>query len=458
MEINKNNYEAYFLDYHEGNLTPQQVADVLLFVQNYPELKEELEGFENFSIEDYSTITFENKSDLKKEIIEANWEEYFIRAVENTLTPAEKKLLDEYIKQHPHEIVDYHLFQQTKLQTDASIVFENKDTMKKVFTPHQFSANAETRSEALISFVEGILSEKEEASLSKQIAGDVQLQKEVALYQQTILVADATIVFENKNDLKRSLSPALSKGEDEEDERKVVPLYYYMAAAAAILLLFGLFFVFNANKGEQFAKNNVPTTSKQVATNVIPESADKTNTIDPKNNTLNVPRVPSALVVKKSTNKHVNQNNSLPVATTNNNSENHKKEEHPTINEVQNNSIIPEIKNQEPIVNKEQTTTDSNPIAKVEKRKEENENEFLSLKEIAVKKLKENTLDENTLEAEKKSGRLKKLSGWDLARVVAKGISKVTGSKVKVEPKYNDKGDLTAYALGAGSFEITRAR
>ena len=87
-----------------------------------------------------------------------------------------------------------------------------------------------------------------------------------------------------------------------------------------------------------------------------------------------------------------------------------------------------------------------------------NEEEFLSLTEMAVKKFKENTLDEKTLAAEKKSGRLKKLSGWDLAKAVAKGVSKLTGRDVKVEPKYNDNGDVTAYALGAGSFEITRAR
>ena len=102
MSINKTNYEAFFLDYHEGNLSPQQVADLLLFVEQHPELKEEFESFENFVLEDLSSIEFENKSNLKKQITLENKEEYFIRSVENTLNVTEKDLLNNFIKQHPH--------------------------------------------------------------------------------------------------------------------------------------------------------------------------------------------------------------------------------------------------------------------------------------------------------------------------------------------------------------------
>ena len=45
MNIDKNNYEAFFLDYHEGNLSPQEVADLYLFLSQYPELKKEFEDF-----------------------------------------------------------------------------------------------------------------------------------------------------------------------------------------------------------------------------------------------------------------------------------------------------------------------------------------------------------------------------------------------------------------------------
>ena len=114
MNINKNNYEAFFLDYHEGNLTPQQVADLLLYIEQHPELREEFESFENIILEDFSDITFENKSGLKKEITIDNKDEFFIRSIENTLTPAEKALVTDFIKQHPQYATDFELFQKTK--------------------------------------------------------------------------------------------------------------------------------------------------------------------------------------------------------------------------------------------------------------------------------------------------------------------------------------------------------
>ena len=85
MSINKNNYEAFFLDYHEGNLSPQQVADLLLFVEQHSEYREEFESFENVTLDDLIDVSFEDKESLKKEITLLNREEYFIRSVENTL-------------------------------------------------------------------------------------------------------------------------------------------------------------------------------------------------------------------------------------------------------------------------------------------------------------------------------------------------------------------------------------
>src|ERR1035437_494503 len=155
MNINKNNYEAFFLDYHEGNLSPQQVADLLLFVEQHPELKEEFESFENFTLEDLSSIEFENKSHLKKQITLENKDDYFIRSVENTLNTTEKGLLTNFIKQHPQFLYDLELFNKTKLSVDDSIKFENKNELKRI---------AISTDDLFISSLEGLLS-KEEATL-----------------------------------------------------------------------------------------------------------------------------------------------------------------------------------------------------------------------------------------------------------------------------------------------------
>lgn len=440
MNINKNNYEAFFLDYHEGNLTPQEVADLLLFVEQHPELKEELESFENVTIEDYSKITFENKSDLKKEITDNNREEYFIKAVENTLNAAEKTLLENYLKQYPQYIIDYNLFQKTKVQADTSIVFEKKDAMKKDLTP-SFSTGNGNAGEALIALMEGLLSEEEVIKLNKQIAADASLQKELALLQKTKLQADASIVFKNKADLKRK-------------ERKIIPLYFYYATAAAVLLLVGLYFLNNTNSGGQFADKKVSVVPNQIAVNKNAEAIDKTNVSQTTN-------VTADKISVAKTNKQIAKNNTFKKQTDAqvspvNNSPIIKNEEQPLVAENNIPQTVTEnkeevkvnaeiiAKNNEPAINKQQPAANSEDI--------------YTLKEIAVAKLKESTLDKKTLEEEKKSGRLNKLNGWDLAKVAAKGINKLMGSNVKVEPKYNDKGDVTAYAFAAGGFEISRGR
>ena len=43
--ITKNNYEAFLLDYVEGNLSPEHTAELMLFFENNPELKEDLDDF-----------------------------------------------------------------------------------------------------------------------------------------------------------------------------------------------------------------------------------------------------------------------------------------------------------------------------------------------------------------------------------------------------------------------------
>ena len=261
MNINKNNYEAFFLDYHEGNLTPQQVADLFLFIEQHPELKEEFDNFESITLDDVSSIKFENKSSLKKEIAFDNREEYFIRAVENTLSTAEIILLDNFLKQYPQFLVELELFRKTKLSVDNSIVFENKNGLKKVLSSGTFatpqskpSSNSRSPFEEVISqeitdenermligAIEGLLTKEEMTLLNEQILVDASIRKDYRLFQQIKFAPDSSIVFKDKEKLKHK-------------NRKGIPLYYYISVAAAFLFLFGLFFLFNTkDKNAEFS-------------------------------------------------------------------------------------------------------------------------------------------------------------------------------------------------------------
>lgn len=369
--INKNNYEAFFLDYHERNLSPQQVADLLLFVEQHPELKEEFENFENIKLEE-SDEKFIHKSSLK----------------------------------HNSNISD----------------------------------------NLLIASLEGLLSKEEFVLLKQQLAVDKDLQKSYLLFQKIKLSADTSIVFENKEDLKKK-------------ERRIIPFYYYVAAAAAILLLFGLFYKVNENPNEKtLAKKEVQSSKFKVQSfdnnkNVAPEKEKQESKIKNQDKKFTDFATTSAKknVVKQNIPKEIHfvtpeikDEEPLPIVE---NKIETKKEITPENQIAPNNIQLLEIKNVQPV------------IANVENNSEKvNDKEFLSIGQLVATKIKENTLDANTVAMQKKNGRLKKLNGWDVLQMAARGISKLTGKKVEVKPTYNEEGDVTAYALGAGGFEFSKGK
>ncbi len=457
MNINKHNYEAFFLDYHEGTLTPQQVADLLLFVEQHPELKEEFESFENLTLEDLDSVSFEGKSSLKKDLSPTlskgegklppinvlNKEEYFIRSVENTLAPAEKQLLETFIKQHPQFLIDFELFQKTKVSADTNIVFENKEALKKTVV---------TSDDLLIASVEGLLTKQETIFLNQQLSVDAEMQHTYSLYKQTKAKADLSVVYQDKEELKRDLSPALSKGEgvaEENDKRKIIPFFYYVAAAASIALLIGLFF---------FYKNGKETESTFADKTNGAKSAPVENNVNNNEVVKNIPEIVKEVSVPNQTASLIKNKVNPPAPKKNpvilneqpeNNIAENKKENSPR--EEPKKEVI--VKVEEPKINKEEQPAIAkidNTQPSVKKQPLASPSDFLSLKEVVAEKIKEKTLDDASLAMQKKSGRSKRMTGWDMVQIVTKGISKVTGRDVEVKPTYNDEGDVTAYALGNG--------
>ncbi|MES2287494.1 MAG: hypothetical protein V4547_17500 [Bacteroidota bacterium] len=437
MNINKNNYEAYFLDYHEGNLTPVQVADLLFFVEQHPEIKEEFENFESFSLEDFSSIEFENKSSLKKEITLDNKEEYFIRAVENELNISEIALLNNFLKQHPQFLVDLELFQKTKLSLDTSLVFEYKNGLKRS-KPAMTASNFSEVDELLISAIEGLLSSGEINLLNERLVEDKEIEKKFVLFQQTKFIADSSIVFEDKENLKRK-------------SNKVISFYYYISAAAAIILLFGLFFLFNYNTIQPELAIKVPVIKNKKTELIESPALVKNEAVKIKTQPINA----IALVSKKGRSRKIKLNlqDSIvtsPVALLN-------------LSMVSNKEIVGSFIGTDSLlvepIRIEQLADNPIEVAKVDKKiGTEKPAEFLSIPELAVEKIKEKLLDKNAIAAQKKSGNLKKVTGWDIAQVLTTGISKLTGRDVELKPYYNDEGAVTAYALNAGAFQISRGR
>src|SRR4051794_20525408 len=113
MKINRNNYEAFFLDYHEGSLGEELKREVLAFVSSNPDLKGEFESFEIISLREKSRVTFAGKEKLKKSVVnEYNYKTFFVACLENDVDEHEKKAVEEFLRLNPDFSVEFEILKQ----------------------------------------------------------------------------------------------------------------------------------------------------------------------------------------------------------------------------------------------------------------------------------------------------------------------------------------------------------
>jgi hypothetical protein len=146
MKINRDNYEIYFLDYLEGNLPAEETAELLIFVENNPDLRDLIEDNDLIMLEPDLSISFIGKSVLKKGIslntsidqiiiTPKNCEEYFIRFYENDLNETEQTVLANFLKENPSFIKDFDLFGNTIIKPDPEIIYPFKSKLKRRIIP-----------------------------------------------------------------------------------------------------------------------------------------------------------------------------------------------------------------------------------------------------------------------------------------------------------------------------------
>ena len=116
MKITRQNYEAYFIDYLEGNLDEQLVDVFIDFLQQNPDLKEELELFSAVTAVPES-LTFNKKKTLyhEKYDLESEFNEAAVARLEGDLSAQEMLDFDAYVLSHPEKQEDIDLFDKTQV-------------------------------------------------------------------------------------------------------------------------------------------------------------------------------------------------------------------------------------------------------------------------------------------------------------------------------------------------------
>lgn len=133
MIVNRHNYEEYFILYMDNELSSDDRRMVEAFIENHPDLKEELDILLQYKLEPDTNIVFAGKEELLKingssAITADNYEEWLSLYIDDELTADQKTAVEQYISANPFAAKDLALFQKTKLQPDE-IVFANKELL-----------------------------------------------------------------------------------------------------------------------------------------------------------------------------------------------------------------------------------------------------------------------------------------------------------------------------------------
>lgn len=200
MKINRNNCEAFFLDYYEGTLSEQQIAELFSFLKENPDLREVFESFNDVELdtEDLRTPDF---SFLKKEESGDEHEQaavWMVELADGTISEETHRLLNAYLEKYSEKKRDVELYGKTKLTADADVVFPSSESLRKPVV-----VSADNFDDFAVALVEGRISDHDKSLLEIFVATHPEYRVQLEQYRKTILPAD-NVEFEFKSQLRKS--------------------------------------------------------------------------------------------------------------------------------------------------------------------------------------------------------------------------------------------------------------
>jgi len=139
MEINRNNYEEYFLLYADNELSPTEKKVVEIFLQENIDLKEEFLMIKMTINSPEKEVKLIDKSFLSKKepsfINENNYQEIFVLYFDNELSPLQKTEVENFVTENPKYKTEFELIGTAKLLSDNSIVYSDKKQLYRKEEP-----------------------------------------------------------------------------------------------------------------------------------------------------------------------------------------------------------------------------------------------------------------------------------------------------------------------------------
>lgn len=133
MSINKNNYERFLMDYLDGKLDANEVSEVLLFLEQHPDIKAQFEGIADVQLNDSiaNTVSFAHLKKPEFNDVKSQYEDLLVAEFEGDLRDAEAALLAKGVILYPEIKRERQLFSQTQLVPDHTVIYPHKQSLKR---------------------------------------------------------------------------------------------------------------------------------------------------------------------------------------------------------------------------------------------------------------------------------------------------------------------------------------
>jgi hypothetical protein len=197
-----------------------------------------------------------------------NYEAFFVMYVDDELSAADRKAVENFIQLHPDLEEELVMLQQSVLRADEHIVFEQKELLfKNSTTP--ILVNEHNYEQYFVLYGDDELTNEEKDRVEQFVYHHPQYQAEFELIQQVKLVPDNTLTFPDKAYLYRT---------EEDDSRiAVFPWWRLTAAAIALLVIGSLAWYISVHTGQPEVAINVPATKSSSDSNGKPVVLQKNN-------------------------------------------------------------------------------------------------------------------------------------------------------------------------------------
>jgi len=408
MNIKRSNYEIFFLDYAEGNLSINQIAELMIFLEANADLKEEFESYEHITLAPLSQESYEHKSSLKKQeerssmpINKDNYEEYLLAELEGDLNNTEQIVLSQFLKEHPALKQEQVAFGKTVLIPDDTVIFENKRSLKRVpFLRSRYRTLLyySTTAAAILLFT--ILFTRNSG------VNEVHLHKNITATNTT---SDQPLDAVGNHDVNETRSSGVTVYDDPS------------------------------------IQTSVPTPS--VEKQLVVQTEPSFNRIVDKVSFNVAPKETEALVhdmanPNKTTNNQTAPSDSMAAVHSSN-----------TTHDMAINHVNAPSHNVDSTGKAVSLNASEHSLAVAANTMSSSHQQPVSIKEFLIRGFKKKVLRQKAIEHQKTG-----LSMVDLADASIKGSNKLFGTNMNMNRKYNEKGELTAFAFTAGRFSISRSK